>query len=113
MGRVVDAARGPWQGCDMDREDVIKATLPLFRETDFILRAALFGSFARSNETEASDVDVLVDVGPETSLLALEKLRLALEDVLGRHVDVVSRRGLKSALLRHVLADQLIFYEKG
>lgn len=42
----------------MDREDVIKASLPLFRETDFILRAALFGSFARLDETEASDVDV-------------------------------------------------------
>lgn len=97
----------------MDREEVIRAALPLLRQNKFVLRAALFGSFARAGQTEASDVDVLVDVRPETGLFALEELRLSLERILGRHVDVVSRRGVKPRLLRHILPEQLIFYEKG
>lgn len=96
----------------MDREEVIQAALPLLQQTDFVLRAALFGSFARSGQTAASDVDVLVDVRPETGLFALEELRLSLERILGRHVDVVSRQGLKPRLLRHIIPEQLIFYEK-
>ncbi|KHK02975.1 nucleotidyltransferase family protein [Desulfovibrio sp. TomC] len=96
----------------MDREEVIQAALPLLQQTDFVLRAALFGSFARARQTKASDVDVLVDVRPGTGLFALEELRLSLERILGRHVDVVSRQGLKPRLLQHIMPEQLIFYEQ-
>ena len=96
----------------MDREEVIQAALPLLQQTDFVLRAALFGSFARAGQTKTSDVDVLVDVRPGTGLFALEELRLSLERILGRHVDVVSRQGLKPRLLRHIMPEQLIFYEQ-
>ena len=49
----------------MDRKDGIRASLPLLKQKMFVLRAALFGSFARTGQTEASDVDVLGMSGPK------------------------------------------------
>jgi predicted nucleotidyltransferase len=55
---------------------------------------SLFGSFARGDETAASDVDILVDVNPA---IGLEFVSLAafLEKALGRRVDLVSTRALR------------------
>jgi len=54
---------------------------------------ALFGSYARGEQQEASDVDVLVDVDPSIGLRFVE-LATALEDLLGLPTDVVSIRSL-------------------
>jgi len=55
---------------------------------------SLFGSFARDEETTASDVDILVDVDPA---IGLEFVSLAefLQVALGRKVDLVSTRALR------------------
>ena len=55
---------------------------------------SLFGSFARGEETTASDVDILVDVDPA---IGLEFVSLAefLQVALGRKVDLVSTRALR------------------
>jgi len=56
---------------------------------------ALFGSVARGEETPASDVDLLVEFTPGSSLFDLLDLEDALTSLLGRRVDVVSVGGLK------------------
>ena len=57
-------------------------------------RAYLFGSLARGEETSSSDVDVLVEFEPGSSLFDLMHLEEALTDLLGVSVDVVSTGGL-------------------
>lgn len=57
--------------------------------------AALFGSVARGDDTDTSDVDFLVDFEQGSSLFDLLHLQDDLEALLGCSVDVVSRRGLK------------------
>ena len=59
-----------------------------------IQRLALFGSWARGDAREDSDVDVLVEVDPSIGLRFVQ-LADELERALGRHVDVVSRRAIK------------------
>jgi predicted nucleotidyltransferase len=49
----------------------------------------VFGSVARGEATAESDVDILVDLDPGTSLLDLSALILDLREALGRKVDVV------------------------
>jgi predicted nucleotidyltransferase len=57
-------------------------------------RLALFGSYAREDQHEASDVDILVEVDPSIGLGFVE-LAEQLEDAIGVRTEVVSRRAIK------------------
>jgi uncharacterized protein len=58
-------------------------------------RVRLFGSVARGDERENSDIDLLVDFSAGSSLFDLIHLNRELEELLGHPVEVVSRGGLK------------------
>ncbi len=59
-------------------------------------RVRLFGSVARGDERDGSDIDLLVDFSPGSSLFDLLRLNRELEELFRRPVDVVSRGGLKA-----------------
>lgn len=65
----------------------------------------VFGSVARGDEDERSDVDFLVEMGGGRSLLDLGGLLVDLEELLGRRVDVVTERGLKTRIRERVLRE--------
>ncbi|HET6977487.1 MAG TPA: nucleotidyltransferase family protein [Pyrinomonadaceae bacterium] len=67
-------------------------------------RMALFGSWVRNEPTETSDVDILVDVDPSIGLRFVT-LAERLETLLEQHVDLVSSRAVKPALLRQIQAE--------
>jgi len=58
-------------------------------------RVRLFGSVARGDETAGSDIDLLVDFEPGSSLFDLQRLADELQTLLGQAVDVISTGGLK------------------
>jgi hypothetical protein len=60
----------------------------------------VFGSVARGDDTEDSDIDLLVSFPPGTTIFDLAALTNDLEDLLGRHVDVVGDSGRSRALRR-------------
>jgi len=60
-------------------------------------RLALFGSWARGEQTELSDIDILADVDPSIGLRFVS-LAEDLEKALGGKVDLVSQRGLRPRL---------------
>jgi predicted nucleotidyltransferase len=67
----------------------------------------LFGSVARGEEHETSDIDLLVTLEPGRTLLDIARLEIRLEDLLGRRVDVVTENSLRepvrSAALREAV----------
>jgi len=65
----------------------------------------LFGSAARGEAHESSDVDFLVEMEPDRSLLDLATLLADLRDLLGCKVDVVSEKGLYWLLRRRILKE--------
>ena len=67
----------------------------------------VFGSVTRSEDTEASDLDILVDPLPNTSLLDLAKLQLSLEKQLGIHVDVLTPNALPESFRNQVLSNAI------
>ncbi len=65
----------------------------------------VFGSVARSEADERSDIDFLVEMEPGRSLLDLGGLQYELERLLGCDVDVVTERGLKRRIRGRVLRE--------
>jgi predicted nucleotidyltransferase len=65
----------------------------------------VFGSVARGDAVETSDVDLLVAPGPDTTLFDLSGFALDVEEIVGRRVDVATPRGLKARIRDRVLAE--------
>lgn len=73
---------------------------------------SVFGSAARGALRPDSDIDLLVEFQPEAQIGLLEHagLMLELSDLLGRRVDLVSKRGLKQAIRDAVLCEARPIY---
>lgn len=80
-----------------------KALIERLARANRIRSVRVFGSVARGDDTEQSDVDLLVDPEPDASLFDLAQFELDLESLLDRPVDVVSRRSLDPERDRAVL----------
>ncbi len=65
----------------------------------------VFGSVARGAADEESDLDLLVDLDPERSLLDLGGLLMELQKLLGIPVDVITESGLRPRLREKVLKE--------
>jgi predicted nucleotidyltransferase len=65
----------------------------------------VFGSVSRGEDSEASDLDLLVDIDGGTSLLDLVKLEHEIEAAVGLHVDVVTIEDLPARIRSRVLSD--------
>lgn len=74
-------------------------------------RASVFGSAARGEAKAESDVDILVDIKKDISLLEFIKMKQLLEEKLGRKVDLVEYQTLKPALKSKILKEQVSIYE--
>ena len=67
----------------------------------------VFGSVARGEEDENSDVDLLVEMEKGRTLLDRASLYLALTDLLGTHVDVITEKGLKPRIKPRVVREAI------
>lgn len=82
----------------------LRTIKPALQQEFPLRRMALFGSWARNEQTETSDVDILVEVDPSIGLRFVT-LAERLESVLGQHVDLVSSRAVKPSLLSEIQAE--------
>jgi len=68
-------------------------------------RVRIFGSVARGEADEKSDVDFLVDMEAGRSLMDMGGLLMDLKDLLGCNIDVVTEKGLKERIKTRVLSE--------
>lgn len=90
-------------------ESISKKIEPILKAYG-IKRAGIFGSFTNSNQHDSSDVDVLVDTSNRISLLEFVRIKLHLEDVLGRKVDLVEYDSIKPRLKNRILSEEVRIY---
>ena len=67
----------------------------------------IFGSVAREQNDELSDVDFLVELEPSRTLFDLSGLAADLEALLESHVDVVTEKGLRPRVRERILAEAI------
>jgi len=78
---------------------------PLLQDQYHVNELGIFGSYIRQEQTETSDVDVLVEFSETPSLLTFINLEHYLSDNLGVKVDLVHKSGLKPRLGERILAE--------
>ncbi|MEB3290712.1 MAG: nucleotidyltransferase family protein [Leptolyngbya sp.] len=78
---------------------------PLLQERYRVEELGIFGSYVRQEQTESSDMDVLVEFSETPSLLKFINLENYLSDNLGIKVDLVHKSGLKPRLGERILAE--------
>jgi predicted nucleotidyltransferase len=83
------------------QKDVIKETLKSYDPA----LIGIFGSYARNEQTESSDLDLLIDLQKQINLLDLIGLEQQLTDLLGIKVDLVTMRSLNEQLKSYIQRD--------
>ena len=83
-------------------------------KTQPVLKAWLFGSFARGEETENSDVDILIlpDKSQHFSLFTLSGMYEDLKELLGCEVDLITDGGLMPFARKSADHDKILIYER-
>jgi len=92
---------------NMEPEEIRNKVVLLLKRYD-VKRAAFFGSFVRGEHRGDSDIDILVEFEGEKSLLDLARLKIELEKVLGRRVDVLTYASLHPLLRDRILQEQKV-----
>ncbi|MBN3809528.1 nucleotidyltransferase family protein [Paraburkholderia sp. Ac-20347] len=69
--------------------------------------ARVFGSSARDEDDEGSDLDLLVDPTPQTTLIDIAQIQLRLEALLGVKVDVLTPKALPEKFRASVVANSV------
>ena len=71
-----------------------------------VVKASLFGSIVKGESTEDSDIDILVELPETATLLELAALKIELEEILKKKVDVLTYDSLHHLLKDKILQEQ-------
>lgn len=80
-------------------------------ENKKIKSISLFGSYSKGTATPSSDIDLFLDVDEGFSLFELADLQIGLEKVLGKKVDLVTRKD-DDYFINEIKRDEIKLYER-
>jgi predicted nucleotidyltransferase len=86
-------------------EDKIKCSKPILKEKFKVKDIGIFGSYTRGEQTENSDLDVLVEFRERVGFFKFLELEEYLEELLDLKVDLVSRKALKPRIGQNILKE--------
>jgi len=90
-----------------DIEEIKKKIVPLLKKNK-IVRAGIFGSYARGEQKKNSDIDVLIKVqAKKFSLLDLVHLEFELEKILRKKVDLLTYNSINHLLKERILNEEI------
>jgi len=88
-----------------DIEKIKKVVVPILKKHN-VKKAGIFGSYARGEQSEESDVDILIEI-EGISLLDFVGIKLDLEEAVGKKVDLVEYRAIKPLIKEYILEDEV------
>ena len=97
---------------DMNEEiqKIKERILPILKEHN-VVKAGIFGSYARGEQKKKSDVDILVEIPDDRSLLEIIRLKIALEKNLKKKVDLVEYELIRSEIKERILDEEIPIYQ--
>lgn len=91
----------------MNQLEDIKQQITLIAKRHKIKKAGIFGSYANNSYTQDSDVDILVELEDNLSLLDFVRIKLDFEDSLQKKVDLVEYKSIKPRLRNSILSEEI------
>ncbi len=88
-------------------EEIKRMIMPILKRYG-AKKVGLFGSCVRSQMKEDSDIDILVEIPTDFSLLDFVGLKQEIEDALGKRVDLVEYNTIKPLLKARILGEQVV-----
>lgn len=92
-------------------EEIKTAIIPLM-ERHSITRCAIFGSYARGDETERSDIDLLFSIEKHMTLEEWDAMEKEFETTLEKHVDFIEFGTFSKRVEAEVMKEAIMLYEK-
>ena len=92
-------------------EEIRQKSVPIAKRHG-VKKLSLFGSYAKGEATDDSDIDFIIQKGVVTDLIKYFSLVLDLEKAFGCHVDVVSDEISDRDFCNKILAGEVVLYEK-
>ena len=86
-------------------KEIIKKHKDELKEKYSVKEIGIFGSFVRGEAKEDSDVDILVEFEKPIGLFKFLELEEYLSNLIGREVDLVSKKALKPHIGKHILEE--------
>jgi predicted nucleotidyltransferase len=98
----------------LSRSEIIEKIKKYFIHEKKIVKAWLFGSFARGEEDYKSDIDLMIQVTDDSgfSLFDLAEIQYQLEKSIPYKIDVVMRGGIKPNIMDRIKSDLKLIYER-
>ena len=90
--------------------DEIRKTVTVISKEYGVENVYLFGSYARGDNNEDSDIDLRIDKGAIRGLFMLSGFRNKLIDSLGKEVDVLTTQSLDKNFLDHIAREEILLY---
>ncbi|MEA3369508.1 MAG: nucleotidyltransferase family protein [Candidatus Ratteibacteria bacterium] len=87
-------------------DEIKRKILPILQRYG-VKKIGLFGSCVRGEMREDSDIDILVEIEKDISLLDFVGVKLEIEEKLGRRVDLVEYNTIKPLLKEKILKEQV------
>ncbi len=87
-------------------EQIKEKALPILKEAG-VTRSSIFGSYVRGEDTEDSDIDILIEFPRGKSFFDVVELQLQLEQALGKKVDILTYNSIHPLLKDIILNEQV------
>lgn len=87
-------------------ENIAKQVRPILCKHG-VVKAGIFGSYARGEQKKSSDVDIVVKINKDISLLDFIRLKQEMEEKLHKKVDLVEYAALKPLIKDQIMHDQV------
>jgi predicted nucleotidyltransferase len=87
-------------------EQIKSKILPILKQAG-VKKSSLFGSYVRGDQTKVSDIDILVELPKNSSLLDLIGLEIELKKATGKRVDLITYNSVNPLLKDYIQKDQL------